>query len=171
MKVTILEVKSNKEVDAFIDSYKGRLLPDIHDGWRFNFRKHVKTSGANAYILYAEITPGKIEGCLIFKMREKLEPYMAYIEIAPSNRGKNPMYEKVAGCLIAFACRMSFIYGKGPYLGWLAFDVMEENKSDQRQLMTLYSKKYYANKITDTTMVISPEDGEILIQQYLGSNN
>ena len=79
MKVTILEVKSKKEVDAFIDSYKGRLLPDIHDGWRFNFRKHVKTSGANAYILYAEITPGKIEGCLIFKMREKLEPYMAHI--------------------------------------------------------------------------------------------
>ena len=66
---------------------------------------------------------------------------------------------------------MSFIYGKGPYLGWLAFDVMEENESDQQQLMTLYSKRYYANKITDTTMVISPEDGEILIQQYLGSNN
>lgn len=28
----------------------------------------------------------------------------------------------VAGCLITFACRLSFIHGEGDYKGWLAFD-------------------------------------------------
>lgn len=63
-------------------------------------------------------------------MRKQLEPYMAYIEIAPHNKGEKKKYDLVAGCLIAFACRLSFIHGKGDYKGWLAFDVQEADKKD-----------------------------------------
>ncbi len=117
--------------------------------------------------MICEATPETIEGALIFKMKEEVEPYMAYVEIAPHNKGKNRKFENAAGCLIAFACRLSFIYGKEYYKGWLAFDVMERNKEDEVKLMALYCKKYGALKFGETTMVISPEAGEALIAKYL----
>ena len=95
---------------------------------------------------------------------------MAYIEIAPHNKGDVKKYDRVAGCLIAFACRLSFILGKGDYKGWLAFDVLEADKKDEERLMALYSREYKAQRISGTTaMVIAPEDGEALIEMYLES--
>lgn len=90
---------------------------------------------------------------------------MAYIEIAPHNKGANKKYAKVAGCLIAFACRRSFIEGKE---GYLAFDVKEEDIESERKLMELYSKKYNAVRLSNsTTMIILPEASERLIELYL----
>ena len=51
--------------------------------------------------------------------------------------------------------------------GWLAFDVMEQNKEDEIKLMALYCQKYGALKWEETTMVISPEVGEQLIGKLL----
>ncbi|WP_242457667.1 hypothetical protein [Pedobacter sp. BS3] len=92
---------------------------------------------------------------------------MAYIEIAPHNKGEKRRYDSVAGCLIAYACRLSFIHGTNDYKGWLAFDVMEEDKKDEIKLMALYCQKYGALKWGETTMVIAPETGEKLINEYL----
>lgn len=168
MKVKILKVSAQELVDGHIKEGRGANLPSFHEGWRFNFSKHAKTKGAHTYILVTEETSDIIEGCLIYKMREETEPYMAFIEIAPHNRGKDKKYDLVAGCLIAFACRLSFELGKGDFKGWLAFDVQEERKEDERRLMSLYSKNYNAFRFGDTTtMLIKPKDGEDLIDKYL----
>jgi hypothetical protein len=88
--------------------------------------------------------------------------------ISPHNQGKTRQYNHVAECLIAFACRLSFIYGSEAYKGWLAFDVLEENKEDEIRLMTLYCQKYGALRIGVTTrLVIPPEAGEQLIVTFL----
>lgn len=94
---------------------------------------------------------------------------MAYIEIASHNKGKSKQHDHVAGCLIAFASRLSFIHGKDFYKGWLAFAVLEAQKEDEIKLMAIYSQKYGALKFGDTTMVISPEAGEKLIHKFLNS--
>lgn len=168
MKVKILKVGGGNLVDAEIEEGRKLNLPSIQEGWRFNFSRHSKDKGAHCYVLISEETPNVIEGCLIYKMRNDLEPYMAYIEIAPHNKGENKTYDLVGGCLIAFACRLSFILGKGDYKGWLAFDVQEVSKNDEKKLMALYSNKYRAFRMQgSTTMVIMPEDGEKLIEQYL----
>ncbi len=168
MKVRILKVEPDELVDARIKEGEKFRLPSIHDGWRFNFHKHAKATGARTYVLVSEETPGNIEGCLVYKMREEQEPYMAYIEIAPWNKGENKKYDLVAGCLIAFACRQSFILASGDFKGWLAFDVMEASEEDQNKLMALYSRKYKALRMANTTtMIIRPEDGEKLIEKYL----
>lgn len=167
MRVKIKRMASEALVGAFILS-KSYGLPSITDGWRFNFVRHSKVMGAYTYALVTEEFPDMIEGCLIYKMKGGLEPYMAYIEVAPYNRGANREYDLVAGCLIAFACRLSFIHGNGPYKGWLAFDVQEESEEDALKLMSLYSRKYRAQRLANTTMMlISPEDGEQLIATYL----
>lgn len=90
---------------------------------------------------------------------------MAYVEVAPHNRGKQKKYDRVGGCLIAFACRQSFIKGKE---GYVAFDVLKENKKDEIKLMEVYSQKYNAMRLENsTTMLIVPEGSEKLIQDYL----
>ncbi len=90
---------------------------------------------------------------------------MAFVEIAPHNKGNEKKYDRVAGCLIAFACRQSFIKGKE---GYLAFDVLEEKKENEIKLMTLYSQKYNAVRYDDsTTMIILPEGSEKLINEFL----
>ncbi len=169
MKVKILNVNDNIFVGAeIIDTAQSKIaLPSITEEWRFNFKKHSKKEGFKTYILICEETPNNIEGCLVFKMKDKIEPYMAFIEIAPHNKSGNRKYDKVAGCLIAFACRLSFIYGEGDYKGWLAFDVLEEQKENEIKLMSLYSKKYNALRFGTTTMVIPPDGSEKLINEFL----
>lgn len=171
MNVQILKLASNEWIDAEIKNGKMFSLPSIVDGWVFNFNKHSKVRGVSTYVLIAKTTPELIEGCLIFQMQENKQPYMAYIEIAPHNKGNVKIYDTVAGCLIAFACRLSFILGKEDYRGWLAFDVHEQTEEDQIKLMSMYSEKYYAKRIGETTMIITPKDGEILIDKYLNKRS
>ncbi|MBS7256170.1 hypothetical protein [Flavobacterium branchiicola] len=169
MNVKILKARSNDLVNArIIDVKLGKvILPSITEGWRFNFRKHSKETRYETYILVSEETPDVIEGCLIFEMKSKIEPYMAFVEVAPHNRGDSKKYERVAGSLIAFACRLSFKCGKGDYLGYLAFDVIEEEQEDQTKLMAVYSTNYYALRYGETTMIIPPSGGEKLIKEFL----
>jgi len=173
MYVKILEVKSNKLVDAQIIEGKERMLPGIQEGWRFNFFKRSKSKDhSNTYALVVEQNKEIVEGCLIYRMKKAIEPYIAYVEVAPHNKGIHKIHDRVAGCLIAFACRLSFLMGKDHFMGWLAFDVLEESKEDEVRLMNLYSKKYYAQRFGQTTtMIISPENGEKLIEEYLETNS
>ncbi|MCF2489200.1 hypothetical protein [Dyadobacter sp. CY347] len=167
MNVSIFHVIDKQFINAKIVPPSGVVLPSITDGWRFNFKKHSKKPGFQAYILVTEGTPNIIEGCLIFQLRDTVEPYMAYIELAPHNKGKTKTYKHVAGCLIAFACRLSFVLGMDHFKGWLTFDVIEESKEDEMKLIAVYCTNYGALKWGETTMVISPEIGEKLINKFL----
>ncbi|WP_428656510.1 hypothetical protein [Runella sp.] len=169
MKVKIAKAEDGRPVKATIKVSNSVSLPSLTEGWKFNFRKHSKKAHFETYILVCDETPAVIEGCLIFQLKGAVEPYMAYIEIAPHNKGSDKIHVKVAECLIAFACRLSFIKGKEHYKGWLAFDVLEEDKQNEIILMTLYSQKYGALKFGETTMVIPPEAGEKLVAQFLNT--
>lgn len=170
MNIKILKVEGKSRVDAkIIDPKPEKVsLPSVTDGWRFNFNKHAKKKGFETYVLITAEGSRNPEGCLIFEMKNKVEPYMAYVEVAPHNKGEDKEYEYIAGCLIAFACRLSFANGEGDFKGYLAFDVMEEDKKDEIKLMRIYSTKYRALRISDsTTMIIPPAGGQKLIDQFL----
>lgn len=167
MNVTILEVETKSEIKAQIHlvTKNKSKLPSINDGWRFNFSKHSKGKDYETFTITTEKTPEIIEGCIIINTQSPHQVYMAFVEVAPHNKGDKKRYEKVAGCLIAFACRQSFIKGKE---GYLAFDVLEEKKENEVKLMTLYSQKYNAVRLDiSTTMIILPEGSEKLINEFL----
>lgn len=167
MEVKITEIKTKSDVKSRISRVNNnkQKLPSITDGWRFNFNKHSKVNDYETYILTTQKAPEVIEGCLIINTQNQYQVYMAFVEVAPHNRGNDKIYDKVAGCLIAFACRQSFINGKE---GYLAFDVCEERKEDEIKLMSLYSRKYKAMRLDgSTTMIILPEGSEKLINEYL----
>ena len=45
---------------------------------------------------------------------------------------------------------------------------MEQDQKDEKNLMSLYSSKYNAKRVgQSTTMVIADEDGDALIAKYL----
>ena len=167
MNVKIYTSKNEIPTEALILPGTGFVLPDLQMGWRFDFSKHSKGKDTFMYVLVTKSDKVRIQGCLIYKMRDKKEPYMAYLEVAPHNKGNNKEFKDVAGCLIAFACRLSFKLGESYFKGWLVFDVLEANKEDEIKLMTLYSNKYGAKKFGETTMLIEPSEGEKLIEKYL----
>jgi hypothetical protein len=169
MKVKILKKETNVLVDAeILDSKSIKInLPSITDGWCFNFRKKSRLKGYETYVLICEETPEIIEGCLIFEMQEVVGAYMAFIEVAPHNRYENKKYHKVAGSLIAFACRMSFIRGDEESRGYLTFEVIEEEIENKEKLISMYINKYKALYFGQTTLVITPEGSEQLINEFL----
>jgi hypothetical protein len=168
MKASLVNTTNGQRVSASILPPGNVPLPSLTDGWRFNFRKHSRSPGVQTYVIICAETPVIIEGCLIFMMRDQVEPYMSYVDISPHNQGENSQYDHVAECLIAFACKLSFINGSGAYKGWLVFDVLEENKENEIRPMTLYCRKYGALRIgKTTTLVIPPEAGENLMDTFL----
>lgn len=167
MEVKIFDTEKQTDVKSKISLVNKDIsrLPSITEGWRFNFNKHSKSRDYKTYILTTLNTPEIIEGCLIINIKMPFQVYMAFVEVAPHNKGETKKYDKVAGSLIAFACRQSFINDKE---GYLAFDVLEKNKEDEVKLMKLYSQKYRAVRLDNsTTMVILPEGSEKLIDEYL----
>jgi hypothetical protein len=168
MNVKILSVEDDILVDALIRKGNPAELPSMQEGWRFNFKKNLeKLSNAFPYVLVTLKTPEIIEGCLIFQMKDKIKPYMAFVEIAPHNKAHPKRYENVAGCLIAFAFMESLRKGKDDYKGYLLFDVQEETEEDQNKLIKMYRVKYGALHISETTLVIADDRGESLIEKYL----
>jgi len=87
MNVEILEIKTEKLVAAKIRNGAPNEMPSIHENWTFNFNNHIKLPNRTAYVLVKEDSPKIIEGCLIFEMKDKKIAYVAYIEVAPHNKG------------------------------------------------------------------------------------
>jgi len=170
MNVRIIKMDSAQQVAALIKEGKVTEMPSLQHNWRFNFNKELrKLPSATGYLLVTEETPHILEGCVIFMLKDTEVPYMAYLEVAPHNRGDEKKYDHVAGCLIAFSHQLSLIFGKGDYKGMLFFDVLEEEKEDEVKLMSLYSTKYRAKRLDrlSSTMVIMDEDGDDLVYKYL----
>ncbi len=165
VKIIEVETKSSIKSQIYLVTKNKSKLPSMHEGWRFNFSKHSKVKDYKTYILTTNKTPEIIEGCLIINTNSPNQVYMAFVEVAPHNKGDEKKYDRVAGCLIAFACRQSFINDKE---GYLAFDVLEEKKENETKLMKLYHQKYNAVKLgNSTTMIILPEGSEKLINEFL----
>lgn len=166
-KVSILHRESGDLVNAVVKRATSRQMPSIHEGWRFNFDKHSKLPNTHAFLLVLEESPNVIQGALIFQLLDGVLPYMAYVETAPHNKGNEREFDEIAGCLIAHAFTLTFIYGKDPYQGQLFFDVQEENPADQERLTQLYREKYGALSLGETRLLIIDDYGEILVGRYL----
>lgn len=98
MKIRILKISTDDLVGATIVMGQRFQLPSLQQGWRFNFERHIRRlSNATAYILVSDETPDVIEGCMIFQMKDKQIPYMAFVEVAPHNKTDQKKYQYVGG--------------------------------------------------------------------------
>ena len=154
----ILDVAKNELVKIEIVLATSVEMPLKKDGWSFNWRKLIKESNTETFVLKIKERPLNIEGVLQLKIENDML-IMDVVEIAPHNIGKkNKKYDYVAGCLIAFACRESFQID-GSYKGFLTF----VSKTD---LIEWYANKYGATLALGQRMYIDPDIGTKLIEEY-----
>ena len=159
LNVNILNLTENVLVKAEIVKAVESQMHEVESNWKFNWTKLMMVKNSDIYVLKLETIPSSIQGILSLKNHDGML-IMDLLEVAPENYGtKNKRYDYVAGCLIAFACRESFKL-ETAYKGFLTFN-------SKTQLVDLYKKKYRAKQIVGQRMYIGPENGLILIGEYL----
>jgi hypothetical protein len=161
MKPILLDIKTGQQKLAVISKASAGEMPLKKDGWQFNWRSLAKTEGAMLFKISLEENPEGAEGMLMLSLMFDEMLYMNNIEVAPQNYGKDGRYENIAGCLLAFACRMSMTHGKGAYKGYLTFD-------SKTELIELYRNKYGATPAMGQKMFFTPKAGDMLMEKYLG---
>ena len=133
---------------------------DMPDNWKFNW-KQLYNRDSMYYKVVTETSPEVIEGLLMVTILNGEMLFLNNIEVAPHNYGKTGIYDFVAGCIFAFSCNLSLIYGKGYYKGYVVFD-------SKTKLIEHYQNKYGAVLLSSQRMCIYKEIGIKLIKQYLG---
>ncbi len=160
MEIELIDSKTNIRKKAFIALVIQKEIPFKKEGWKFNWRSLQKTEGAILYKVALNNSPKIIEGLLMITLISGEMVYMNNLEVAPHNYGKEGKYNNTAGCLIAYACWLSFEKGGGNYRGFLSFE-------SKTTLIQLYERKYKASRAMGQKMFIDDKAGKELIKHYL----
>ena len=160
MRVKIENKKTNELVNAEILQIKNLSeLPLKKSGWSFNWQKLYKEKGY-FYKLVLENNFDEVQGVMKFSIKNNEMVYLENIEIAPHNIGSNGKYDLVAGSLLAYCCKQSFILGKNSYIGIVVFD-------SKTVLIDFYKEKYGATLLFGRRMCFYPDNSQKLINKYL----
>jgi hypothetical protein len=154
MKVNLYDKSRKKKIIGVISKAYKKELPKTK--WKFDWKSlHAK----NAKIFKLEYED-EIQG--LVKMAQVDEGYyeMSNLELSPKNYGSKGEVNNVAGCLIAYACLLTFQLNKGNYKGHLAF-------TSKGELIPHYEKNYFAELVYREKMIIFPKNAKKLIKKYL----
>ena len=124
-------------------------------GWSFNWIAELRRNDREVYKLTISNNPGVIQGLISFTIRED-NVFMHLVESAPFNIGRNKIYEGVAGNLVAFACRTSFLNN---LQGFVSFH-------SKTRLIDHYVKTLGAYHFGGHLMVIPTESAQFLVNKY-----
>ncbi|MBI5914404.1 MAG: hypothetical protein HY842_03445 [Bacteroidetes bacterium] len=163
MKVSVKDTLSGNLIAAEIKAARLADMPLKKDGWQFNWRELCKKSGATFFKLTLENSAQKVEGMLMLTLQDGGMLYMDCLEVAPKNYGSKGQLDFVAGCLLAYACKLSKEIGKPPYDGYLSFE-------SKTVLIEMYQKKYGATWAMGQRMFFSPAAGIKLMELFLQSS-
>ena len=125
------------------------------NGWSFNWKSELEDNAREVYKLTITNNPNIIQGLLSFTVQPD-HIYMDLLESAPFNRGKNKLYEGVAGNLVAYACKISFQHG---YNGYVSF-------TSKTKLIQHYFKTLGAVQYSGQLMIINTISANNLIDKY-----
>ena len=127
-------------------------------GWAFNWKSELDDNTREVYKLTISNNPNIIQGILSLTI-EPDHIYMDLLESAPFNRGRNKIYEGVAGNLVAYACKVSFQNGFDGYLSFTA----------KTKLIDHYIKTLDAYHFGGHLMIINTIAANKLIDKYFKS--
>jgi hypothetical protein len=112
--------------------------------------------GFELYALWV-IPDNEIVGLMALKdVPEELRIEIVLLECSQENVGKTKVYERIAGCLMAFACRLAFIRG---YYGFVSL-------VPKTQLIQHYLKMYGFEQF-GRQLALDLDRSKLLIDKYL----
>jgi len=123
--------------------------------WTFNWQTELKDKTKQVFKLTTVNNPTVIHG-LISLTNKGDHIFMDLIESAKFNKGRNKLYNGVAGNLVAFACKMSFELN---YDGIVSF-------VSKTQLITHYEQTLGAKLFGGNRMFIETKEAFILVKKY-----
>ena len=159
MKIKLKDTVTNELINAQILPAIKNELPSKKEGWNFNWSEVYAQEG-KIYKVIIEEKPEEIQGIVKFSIHNNEMLYMENLELAPHNIGSKGRYDYIAGCLIAYCCKLSHSFGKGNYSDIVVFD-------SKTVLINFYKTKYGATLLFGQRMCIYSEAGQNLISQYL----
>ncbi|WP_373709110.1 hypothetical protein [Kaistella sp.] len=123
--------------------------------WVFDWKSEIGEKTKSVFKLNTVENPKIIQG--LISLTDKGDHiFMDLIESAKFNKGKNKLYNGVAGNLVAFACKVSF---EKSYDGIVSFIA-------KTQLISHYEQTLGAKRFAGNRMFIDTKEAKILVKQY-----
>ena len=173
MKVNFLDFEIDKLTNSIENVISGEVfdttITRLHptDGkqikkteWVFNWHNELKDKSKQVYKLTTINNPQIIHG-LTSLTDKKDHVFMDLIETAKFNKGKQKLYNGVAGNLVAFACKMSFELKYGGIVSFVA----------KTQLIDHYKTTLGAQLFGSNRMYIDTKQSLVLVTKYFKDFN
>ena len=127
---------------------------DSSKEFTFNWREE---EGNDVYKIFLIGKEKDILGVMsLIDMPEEYRIHLNLIEISSSNIGRKKNIENIAGCLIAFACRLAFLRG---YYGFVSLQ-------PKTRLIDLYQDKYGFRQY-GRFLAVEQNASRLLMDKYL----
>lgn len=150
----VVHVDSGRKLRATIDKLEAKEIAQINKTKRFDFNWN-KEKQHDVYKLTAE---GVDEPLGLMSLADRPDDMAIEIRLLASssgNVGDKKQYDRIAGCLIAFACRKAFI---AQYGGYVCLKPKTELKNHYQEIYGFISTKLFL--VTDGSNSLS------LVKQY-----
>jgi hypothetical protein len=125
------------------------------NGWNFNWRTEANDPTKDVFKLIIEHNVNIIQGLISLTI---LQNYviMHLLESAPFNIRNNKVYQGVAGNLVAYACKLSFLHGFDGNVLFFA----------KTKLISHYEQSLGAVHIGGQRMIIYTKEALLLVKKY-----
>jgi len=153
---SLIEVQNGKTISTVVKEIDKSDLKNItkKNGWNFDWKFEFKNENKKVYKLL--LSDSKTIQGLVSLEDDANYIYMALIETAPHNYGRNKKYFGVMANLVAYACKYSFEKG---YDGVVGF-------TSKTNLITHYKKELGATQIGGQKMAIFSQSAKKLVSLY-----
>lgn len=148
----VVEVKTGKTEKVRISQLNSSELLKL-DSFDFDWSKETKYEVYKLSLISNEQVLGLLS---IKRVIEELRIEIRLLEISTQNVGKDKLYDRVAGILIAFACKESF---KNGFYGFVSL-------IPKTKLISHYKEKYGFEQF-GRHLAIELQGSETLINRYL----
>jgi len=128
------------------------------NGWLFNWNEELNLPDREVYKLTIVNNPNIAQGITSLTIKHD-HVVIHLIENTPFNKGKDKLYEGVAGNLVAYACRLSFQRGAS---GFVSFH-------SKTNLVDHYIKTLNAKHFGNHLIVNDSGAAQILVDKYFKS--
>jgi hypothetical protein len=152
------ERKSKSLAEAVIELVEGEDWKVLSNDNKFSF-SWIKEKGFMVHKIRLAVEE-KIIGLISLEdIPKEFRIHIRLIEVNASNRGKHKEYEGVAGCLIAFTCRLAFEKGYDGFVSLYPKTALIE-----------HYKEHYGFKEFGKNLYSQLANSERLIEKYLNRN-
>lgn len=135
----VIHSESGKKIQVVISKLDAQEIARINKSKRFDFNWNEEKQ----YEVYKLTAIGVDEPLGLMSLKERHSDYAIEIRllaVSLENIGRAKQYQRITGCLIAFACRKAFVAGYG---GYVCLKPKTELKDHYQEVYGLVSTKLY----------------------------